>query len=689
MTGRILTPITSTMAKDKAIRKLLGAPVRRGHWGARAGDTLAGWGVKLNGQHIRAKAARTGLPYITLEDGFIGYLTHPSRDPRRLSLIVDRQGIYYDASRPSELEAILNAGDAFPASLLGRAEAAMALIRRWRLSKYNQGRFEVSPETQALIESHKGPMVLVVDQTAGDLSIGLGGASAETFTAMLEAAKAENPDALILVKVHPDVLAGQKKGHFGPESNVANVRLIADDCAPLALIERAAKVYVATSQMGFEALIAEKPVVCFGQPFYAGWGLTDDRQPIARRTAKRNRAELFAAACIGYCRYIDPYTRTPVELEHVLDLLVAERQVPRITAKTTYAVDFSLWKRGFIGNFLEPGAGRVRFVSEVALASMTFAPDDAIAVWGRKLDKLVETLPGHVPVWRIEDGFLRSVGLGSDLRRPSSLVVDGEGIYYDGGRVSLLETFLSTHEFSDRDLARGRALTDKILSLRLSKYNVGSRGSLDFKAKAAGRKVILVPGQVEGDASLRFGSPEVSANGALLQAVRAAEPEAYIVYKPHPDVVSGNREGAVAPEILASCADEIVDAADIIDCLEASAEVHTMTSQTGFEAILRGMPVVTYGMPFYAGWGLTTDRMAASLVRRGRGLPLEALVYAALVAYPRYVEWPSGRSTSPEALTEAMAKAAKKGKRVAARGPVDKLLGKGRKLRYLLSALLK
>ena len=42
-----------------------------------------------------------------------------------------------------------------------------------------------------------------------------------------------------------------------------------------------------TSLAGFEALIRDKPVGVHGMPFYAGWGLTDDRHPIVRRTRRR------------------------------------------------------------------------------------------------------------------------------------------------------------------------------------------------------------------------------------------------------------------------------------------------------------------------------------------------------------------------------------------------------------------
>jgi capsular polysaccharide export protein len=74
--------------------------------------------------------------------------------------------------------------------------------------------------------------------------------------------------------------------------------------------------------------------------------------------------------------------------------------------------------------------------------------------------------------------------------------------------------------------------------------------------------------------------------------------------------------------------------------------LHVLTSIAGFEALLRGLEVHTWGLPFYAGWGLTHDRCQAE--RRGRPLPLEALVHAALIDYPRYVSRHSGLFIEPE-----------------------------------------
>ncbi len=672
------------IAADESLPLILKREVSFGLVAAGPDDVVIGWGRKANTKHPREFATKKGIPYWALEDGFYAYMGHPAKDPRRLSAVIDTTGIYYDASAPSDLENLLNGQKPFNQALIGRAEAAMARIRRWRLSKYNAAPYDLPAELAHRLEVYEGPKVLVVDQTYGDQSITYGLASDDSFAEMLQAALAEHPRALIVVKVHPDVLAGKKRGHYDLANPPARVIFIAEEANPQALLALMDHVYVVTSQMGFEALIAGKPVTCFGLPFYAGWGLTTDRQACERRRAKRTVAELFAAACILYARYADPFLKKPCELEDVLDLLVAEKQMPRVQAHRAIAVGFSLWKRSFITHFFGPGVQQVKFVKPSRLSAIRFQAGDALILWGRKHDDSLADVPADVPVWRMEDGFLRSVGLGTDLRGPSSLVLDHMGIYYDGSTASSLEAFLASHDFDERDLARGAALRDKILAARVSKYNVGKKGELDFRARAGGRRLILVPGQVEADASIRFSSPEVRTNAALLQAVRAAEPEAYIIFKPHPDVASGNRKDSMTDEVLAECADEVVIDADIIDCLEAVDSVHTMTSLTGFEALLRGKGVTTYGIPFYAGWGLTVDRM--ELPRRGRTLALEALVYGLLCVYARYISWPSRASTSAEAIVAEMAAAAGEIK-VARSGPFAPVLQTLRKLRYMAEAL--
>src|SRR3546814_6151928 len=60
----------------------------------------------------------------------------------------------------------------------------------------------------------------------------------------------------------------------------------------------------------------------FGMPFYAGWGLTNDRQDIPRRQRQLSVEELFHAACIRNSIYINPETSQIVEMEEALDWML-------------------------------------------------------------------------------------------------------------------------------------------------------------------------------------------------------------------------------------------------------------------------------------------------------------------------------------------------------------------------------
>ena len=64
-------------------------------------------------------------------------------------------------------------------------------------------------------------------------------------------------------------------------------------------------------------------------------------------------------------------------------------------------------------------------------------------------------------------------------------------------------------------------------------------------------------------------------------------------------------------------------------------EVHTITSTAGFDALLRNKKVFTYGMPFYAGWGLTNDFNKCT--RRTKVLDLYSLCVGVFLLYPKYV----------------------------------------------------
>jgi capsular polysaccharide export protein len=72
--------------------------------------------------------------------------------------------------------------------------------------------------------------------------------------------------------------------------------------------------------------------VCLGQPFYAGWGLTEDRgPPLPRRTARPDLVALVHATLIAYPRYRDPVSGLPCPPEVAIDRL-ATGALPRPSA---------------------------------------------------------------------------------------------------------------------------------------------------------------------------------------------------------------------------------------------------------------------------------------------------------------------------------------------------------------------
>jgi capsular polysaccharide export protein len=308
-----------------------------------------------------------------------------------------------------------------------------------------------------------------------------------------------------------------------------------------------------------------------------------------------------------------------------------------------YACGFSLQKRASLRRFAAESV--VRFVKSVT----QIPAGSTVLLWGSNL--LAQGCEGNIDVVRVEDGFLRSVGLGAEFAQPLSWVMDGRGIHYDATRPSDLEHLLQTERWSAALLERAAFLRERLVASGITKYSVGHAA---WKRPSRSMHVILVPGQVESDASLRFGAPDLHTNIELLRAVRLAHPDSHLVYKPHPDVVARLRVQGVGEAQAKSFCDEVVTDVAMGELLKQVDEVHVLTSLTGFEALLRHKEVVCYGLPFYAGWGLTRDVLP--IARRTRRLTLDELVAGTLICYPGYVSRSDGRSSTPErALDELLA----------------------------------
>ncbi|MEM8697107.1 MAG: capsular polysaccharide biosynthesis protein [Pseudomonadota bacterium] len=612
-------------------------------------DGVAGWGYKPTAKRARAIAAEKGLPYIALEDGFLRSIGLGEAGAPPLSLVADDIGIYYDARSPSRIERLLEDGGWQTPELLERARAAIASIVRHGLCKTNAA----PPFDRRLLPTADRRRILVVDQTLGDVAISAGLADTDSFVDMVEAAKRDEPGAEIIVRRHPAVAAGLKKGCI-PDDALHGVRLFDEEARAADILDHVDAVYCVTSLMGFEALIRGMPVRCFGMPFYAGWGATQDAIRCDRRTAQRSTEEIFAAAYLLYSRYVDPINGTPTTLEATIARLNDWRRIADRNSGHFAAVGFTPWKRAAVRNMLASPHNSIRFHGSVARAARDAdARDGRILIWSGKedagqRDRLAES---GTPVWRMEDGFLRSRGLGSDFHLPASIVIDDHGMYFDRHSRSRLETILESTAFSDALLGRAAKLRETLVSAGISKYNVGGAAEID---PPEGKSAILVVGQVEDDRSIERGTADIKTNLGLLKAVRADNPGAHIVYKPHPDVETGNRVGRIPHEDCDALADQVVRHANIDACIAACDSLATLTSLAGFEALMRGKTVMTYGGPFYAGWGLTEDRL--SFERRTQRLTLDALVAGTLILYPRYIHPPTGLPCTPEEIVDWLAR---------------------------------
>ncbi|MFU8824886.1 capsular polysaccharide biosynthesis protein [Yoonia sp.] len=617
-----------TQPRVRRVLSLAGYDIRLGAPGI---DDLVGvWGQSPTAPRGEAVARHKGTGLVRIEDSFLRSVRPGRAGDLPLGLNIDQRGVHFDPATRSDLELILTEDPLDDTALLDRARAGIVALQSGQLSKYTC----FDPETPVPDPGY----VLVIDQTRKDAAITASGADSNTFREMLFYAQTEHPGQRIIIKTHPETRAGDKAGYFSAADCTDRISLCDAPVSPWALLSGAVAVYTVSSQLGFEAILAGHKPVVFGQPFYMGWGLTDDRKPLARRQRRLTRAQLFAGAMILYPTWYDPYHDRLCSFEEACATLTALTRAWRDDHQGWVAADMRLWKRKPLQQFFG-SYQRLRFANNAKAQALATKTGRRQMRWASK---------GGTGGYLVEDGFLRSRGLGADLVAPLSLVLDDLGIYYDATHPSRLEALIAQAETLDQSArARAAALLVRIKAAGLSKYNLDAR---PLPALPKGRR-ILVPGQVEDDASIRLGAGEIRTNAGLLQAVRTANPAAIIMYKPHPDVRAGLRPGHI--ENALDWADLVLEDTDPIAAITASDAVWTMTSLLGFEALIHDRPVTCLGMPFYAGWGLTDDR-AMPLDRRRATVDLTGLVHASLIAYPRYFDPVTGLPCPVEVVVDRL-----------------------------------
>jgi capsular polysaccharide export protein len=385
------------------------------------------------------------------------------------------------------------------------------------------------------------------------------------------------------------------------------------------------------------ATIAGAPVTVTQEGRFAGCRCRPGRAKVAA---------LVETHLLSGRQWLDPFTGAPTTCRAVIEQLGAWRALVDTNRVIDVALGFGFWKQETVAPLLWGG----RPVPFRARAD-ALGPGDTVAIWKARVPStlLAQVEASGCAMIEVEDGFIRSIGLGADCVPPLSIVADGLGAHYDPRQPSTLERMLADETPSPALLDRARNLRAQISRGGISKYGVG-QGALP--RPAGERRHVLVTGQVEDDRSMRLGAGGLT-NLDLLRRARAEEPDAYLIYRPHPDVMAGHRKGHVPAEEVARLADAVDAQSPISDLIAMVDAIHVLTSLAGFEALVQGKSVTVHGCPFYAGWGLTRDRGEVP-ARRTRRLSVDALIAAVLIGYPRYLDPVTGLPCPPELLIERM-----------------------------------
>jgi capsular polysaccharide export protein len=422
-----------------------------------------------------------------------------------------------------------------------------------------------------------------------------------------------------------------------------SVPVIIGQCDPWHLLEHASACWLdaSDSEHLLLAWMAGVTVIRFGDGVPAGM---DPDPESLRQLARRTLTDGIA--------YHDPFAAAPSDLISTIGLLRFWRDLIDSNRPIMAAAGFAHWKKGAVEPLLWGGSEPVRFLSATPAALDSLPDGAALALWKARVPTsfLDIVAQRQIPVHEVEDGFIRSAGLGADCVPPLSIVADKLGVHFDPRQPSELENMLQHGEFTPALLERAERLRRLIVETGVSKYAVGSE-AMDRPGGA--RRHILVTGQVEDDRSVLFGGGMVRTNLDLLRRARAQEPDAYILYKPHPDVEAGHRKGRVPEDQALAYADIVVRDAPISALLDMVDGIHVITSLAGFEALIRGKQVTTHGIPFYAGWGLTTD-LGSVPERRTARRDVREMVAAVLMLYPRYLDPVTALPCPPEVLVQRL-----------------------------------
>ncbi len=210
----------------------------------------------------------------------------------------------------------------------------------------------------------------------------------------------------------------------------------------------------------------------------------------------------------------------------------------------------------------------------------------------------------------IEDGFIRSIEAGLSGEPTISIIYDEISPYYNAEVLTSLQNAMnSNYELKDAEILLCQEALDLIKKHKISKFNFTTKTKLNF-GKTNSHKILLID-QRKGDYSVLKGLANENSFRNMLQTAIEKYPESEIIIKTHPDNKFNGYDTYLSREFIDSLdCDRIIILDDDVNpycAIEEVDIVFTVTSQMGFEALIAGKEVHCFGMPFYAGRGITKD----------------------------------------------------------------------------------
>ncbi len=278
------------------------------------------WGTRIPNE-IKPLVKNKSISFFYVEDGFVcSDSNNLDSNVMPFSLAVDSLANHYEGGRPSDIENILSSYNfAKDASVVNRA----GLLReKMAVNHIGKELFAGTLDASNIFTGEeRRSYILVVGQPETQASIKN---SNDNFE-LLKLAKQEHPEDIILYKpfeAHVISFGNDTKKYLIDNK----IEVLSDELSPLALFKKIKQVYVVKSLVGLDALVRGIPVTITGCPFYAGWGLTDDRREIPRRRRKLTLDELIAGTYILYLKYFDPVTGEAISPEMAIDRILSMRQ---------------------------------------------------------------------------------------------------------------------------------------------------------------------------------------------------------------------------------------------------------------------------------------------------------------------------------------------------------------------------